>query len=122
MSEFASPQVGNVAKRNDQIVRFTGGTGAVTKDEGLGIAVTYVSTGVVDLVWAESAGKYIGILGFGFDATTQADLKGYTVVGGAFNATTRTLRLNITDASNALADLTSTQHLSLTVGFKRLNV
>jgi len=122
MSQFGSPVVSNVARRNDQVVRFTGGTAAVTKDEGVGVAVTYVSTGLVDLTWNENPGHYIGIIGRGFDATTASELKGYSVVAGDFNTSTLTLRISITNAADSLADLTATQHLSLNVGFKRLNV
>lgn len=102
-------------------VRFVGGSAAVTKLRGTGVTVTYIGTGLVDLTWAEFPGEYIGVDGWGFDATTAADLKGFTVVPGAYNTTTRTLRLSITNASEALTDLAAAQNLSIGIAFGRTN-
>lgn len=102
-------------------VRFVGGTAAITKLYGRGVTPTYVSTGLVDLVWAENPGVYVGVDGFCFDATTSSALKGYTVVPGAYNSTTKTLRLSITNASDALADLAAAQNLTIGIVFKRTN-
>lgn len=103
------------------MVRFVGGTAAVTKVLGRGITVTYISTGIVDLVWSANdgnPGRFMGLVGApSFQATTASGVKGYTCVPGAWNATTRTLRLNITNASEALADLAALQWLNLTVAF-----
>jgi hypothetical protein len=103
-------------------VRFVGGTTAVTKVLGRGITVTYISTGIVDLVWSsrdDAPGVFCGLEGApSFQATTASQVKGYTCVPGGYNSTTRTLRLNITNASETLADLTATQWLNLVVQFK----
>lgn len=110
-----STEAGEVVTR----VRFVGGTAAITKLYGRGVTPTYVSTGLVDLVWAENPGLFVGVDGYCFDATTSSALKGYTVVPGAYNSTTRTLRLSITNASDALADLAALQNLTIGVAFKR---
>lgn len=102
-------------------VSFVGGTTAVTKVAGPGVTVSYIGTGIVDLVWAENPGTFLGCT-HGFQATTVAALKGYSVVVGAFNTTTFTLRLNITSASDALVDLAALQWLALDLKFKRTAV
>lgn len=103
-------------------VRFVGGTTAVTKfaDTGQGITPTYISTGIVDLIWAENPGNFQGLAGMpDFQATTASAVKGFTCVPGVYNATTFTLRLNITNASETLVDLAALQWLSVCALFKR---
>ena len=119
MSLAAEPVRSSIPETVDTIVKFVGGSGAVTKVHGTGVTLTYVSTGVVDIVFTENPSNFIGCVGHCFEATTQSALKGYTVVPGVFNATTYTLRINITNASDALADLAALQWLTLTLKFKR---
>lgn len=114
--EQKSTEAGEVIQR----VRFVGGTTAVTKLYGRGVTVTYIGTGLVDLVWAEPQGTYLGVDGWGFDATTASGVKGYTVVPGDYNSTTRTLRLNITNAGETLTDLAAAQNLSIGIVFLRV--
>lgn len=121
MSQEAWPQKSTEPDEVVSRVRFVGGSAAVTKLYGTGVTVTYIGTGLVDLVWAEFPGVYIGVDGWGFDATTAADLKGFTVVPGAYNTTTRTLRLSITNASEALTDLAAAQNLTIGIAFGRTN-
>ncbi len=103
-------------------VRFVGGTAAVTKVYGEGATVTYIGTGLVDVTFSESMGIYRGLAGMpSFEATTAADVKGHTCVPGVFNTTTRTLRLNITNASESLHDLAALEWLSLVFLFQRVN-
>lgn len=105
------------------IVKFVGGSAAVTKVYGVGLVTTYIGTGLVDVTWSEAQGECIGLLGApAFTATTSADVKGHTVVAGVYNATTRTIRLNITNASDALHDLAALEWLTLEFGFKRQSV
>lgn len=110
---YSEPEV------REHLIRFVGGTNAVTKVLGNGITVSYVSTGVVDLVWTDDPGTFLGAT-FGFQATTQSGVKGYTVVAGAYNASTKTLRLNITGASEALVNLAALQWLTCRVLFTEL--
>ena len=100
------------------IVKFVGGAAAVTKVFGKGMSVSYIGTGIVDLIWKENPGAFIGVLGRCFEATTQSAVKGYTVVPGVWNSATFTLRLNITNASETLTDLAALQWLTLMIGFK----
>ena len=102
----------------ETFVRFVGGTNAVTKVEGVGVTVTYVSTGIVTLTWAENPGRFIG-LAPGFQATTVSEVYGYTGHHGVFNTTAFTLSFHIANASNAVANLTATQWANLRVSFAR---
>lgn len=105
------------------VVMFVGGSAAVTKVYGVGVTVAYIGTGLVDLTWSEPQGEYVGPLSApAFTATTAADVKGHTCVAGAYNATTRTVRLSITDASEALHDLAALEWLTLEIGFRRTTV
>lgn len=119
MSLEEYPLRSSVPETYDHFIKFVGGSSAVTAVEARGCTVTYISTGIVDLVFKELEGSFAGVAGHGFEATTVADLKGYSVVVGVFNTTTKTLRLNITNASDTLADLAALQWLSITLKFKR---
>lgn len=113
------PRMNNPTTR-DYTVSFVGGTAAVTKSIGQDVTVTYVSTGLVDLTWSANEtkpGTFVGLKGFGFHATTASAVAGYTANAGAYNATTRTLRISIYNGSNVLADLAALQSLTVTVGF-----
>jgi len=109
----------NQPEARDYFVKFVGGTNAVTKvaGTGAGVTVTYVSTGIVDLTFELGAGDFLGLAGACFEATTQSGVKGYTVVAGVFNTTTRTLRLNICNAVETLTNLAALQWLSITAKF-----
>jgi hypothetical protein len=101
-------------------VRFVGGASAVTEVYGEGVTVTYIGAGLVDLTFSDAQGLYRGLAGMpSFEATTAADVKGHTCVPGVYNTTTRTLRLNITNASETLHDLAALEWLSLTLVFQR---
>lgn len=116
MPDTFPPRV-NEAGERDYLVRFVGGSAAVTKVTGPGITVTYISTGIVDLTWSENPGTFLGAT-FGFQATTAADVKGHTCVPGVWNASTLKLRLNITNASESLHDLAALEWLTCRVSFK----
>lgn len=107
----------NEAGEKDFLVRFVGGTAAVTKVTGPGVTVTWISTGVVDLTWGTNPGTFLGAI-FGFQATTPADVKGHTCTPGVFNTSTLKLRLNITNASESLHDLAALEWLTCRVSFK----
>lgn len=107
----------NHAGMKDFLVRFVGGTAAVTKVTGPGVTVTWISTGIVDLTWGTNPGTFVGAT-FGLQATTAADVKGHTVVCGVFNTSTLKLRLNITNASESLHDLAALEWLTCRVTFK----
>jgi len=105
------------------IIRFTGnGTGAVTKNFGRGVTVTRTGVGILTIVWDEFPGVFIGIMGWSFSATTASGVKGWTVVPGDYVTSTRTLTINMTNGSDTLADLSSTQQLTMMISFKRTSV
>ncbi len=103
----------------EHLIKFVGGTAAVTKVFGQGVTVTYISTGIVDLYWPDNPGTFL-LATFGFQATTASGVKGYTVVPGVYNASTLKLRLNITNASESLTDLAALQWLVCRVAFKEI--
>ena len=103
------------------LVKFVGGTAAITEVFGNGTTVTYISTGIVDVYWADNPGTFVGAT-FGFQATTASGVKGYTCVPGVYNTSTRKLRLNITNASESLTDLAALQWLTCSIYFKATNV
>lgn len=103
-------------------IKFTGaGVAPVVKVLGRGVATTRTGVGLISLVWDENPGTYAGVMGWCFEATTASGVKGYTVVPGVYNTTTRTLAINITNAGEVLTDLAALQQLSITVAFKRTN-
>lgn len=116
------PVRSNVVEGSQQFVKFVGGTTAVTKvtGTGAGITVTYISSGVVDLVWRENPGTFLGMVAT-FQATTPANVKAYVVVPGAFNASTFTLRLSMYE-SGTLTDLDALEWLSVLAFFKKAGV
>jgi hypothetical protein len=114
--KYSEPEI------NATYVKFTGaGAAPVVEVFGRGVTCTRTGVGIVNLVWDENMGTYMGIMGYCYEATTASAVKGYTLVPGAYNATTRTLTLNMTSAAEALVDLAAAQQLSVTVGFKRAN-
>lgn len=119
MADFYEPMSSEPGLR-ESIVQFVGGTAAVTKVFGRGVTVTYVSTGLVDLVWSTNdarPGTFLGPKAMQLHATTSSGVKGYSVATGVYNATTRTLRVAIWDASNNLVDLAALQWLTVTIAF-----
>lgn len=115
-AKFTEPEV------NATYVKFTGaGAAPVVEAFGRGVTCTRTGVGLISLVWDENPGTYLGVGGWCFEATTASAVKGFTVVPGVFNTTTRTLAISITNASETLTDLAALQQLSITVLFKRAN-
>lgn len=104
------------------VIRFVGGTAAVTKVLGFGATVTYISTGVVDVTWSDQQGVFAGLSGApSFQATTPGDVKSYVGIVGAYNTSTKTLRLSLYE-SGTLTDLAALEWCNLTILFKRTSV
>lgn len=116
----ASPIRVSEPETNAEIVRFVGGSAAVTKTFGSAITTSYVSTGIVDLVFSENPGTYLGSL-VTFEATAASGVKGYTAVITPFNSTTLKLRCTIYDAGGTptLVDLAAAQWLTVLALFRR---
>jgi hypothetical protein len=112
------PLRSTVTEGYDCVIRVTGVNGAnPTNNIAPGVTVTRTDEGEYLITWGESPGTFKGLKGFGFEAATPADLKGYTVVIGNYNATAKTLAFEVYDSSFAAADLIAAQHLTLTLGF-----
>ncbi len=121
MSFQAQPLRCSQAEVVDTLIRFVGGTAAVTKVEGVGVSVAWTATGIVTLTWAENPGRFMGLT-WGLQATTASGVKGYTVVPGVFSTTAFTLAINITGASEALVDLAALQWCNLRIAFARTGI
>lgn len=96
------------------------GTGAapVVEVEGASVTLNRTGVGIVDIIWPDFPGSYMGCAGHCYEATTQSALKGYTVVIGAFDTTNLKVTINITNAADTLADLAALQNLSLLFMFR----
>lgn len=105
------------------VIRFVGGTAAVTKVRGQGAAVTYISTGVVDIDWSGNSnnpGVFVGLMGApAFQATTPGDVKSYVGIPGVYNASTKKLRLSMYE-SGTLTDLAALEWCQMVVMFQVL--
>jgi hypothetical protein len=119
MSRAQSELNSNVIEGRLHTVRFVGGAAAVTKAAGDGVTVTYTATGRVTLSWsaAINPGNFVSIVGHCFQANTPGDVKNYEVIAEPYNATTRTIILNMYE-SGTLTDLAALEWLSITFMFQ----
>jgi hypothetical protein len=106
-----------------ELVRVAGaGTGgSATKVLGVGLHVNYISTGIFDLAWSlndDVPGWPVGAVGALFQATTIANVKGYSLNVGVFSAATRKMRVNLYDGSKNLVDLKALEWVTFEVLFK----
>lgn len=101
----------------DHTIRILGVNGSVTQEDGPGITVTRTGEGAYRATWAENPGAYKGVVGFGFEAATPGDLKGYTVVADTWDSTNLRLDFVVYDSAFAAADLIANQYLTLNVRF-----
>ncbi len=116
----AKPVRSPTSEANVHFVKIVGAATATCSkvaDTGPGISVTYISTGVVDLTWADTPGLH-AIPSVLFQATTPADVKSFSCVASPFNTTTNVLRLNFYE-SGTLADLNVLEWAAVTVAFKK---
>lgn len=108
----------NLVKRKDFVIRLTGnGAAQPTQSFGAGMTVNRTGVGVIEILWQQVPGQYVGLTGRCFEATTQSQLKGFTVVAGDFDTTNLKITLNITNAAEVLADLAAAQSLTLNFTF-----
>jgi hypothetical protein len=120
MSSAQYPVKTNLPELRHHIVKFVGGTTAVTKVFGPSVDVSYTATGRVTLTWsdpAENPGTFIGITGFCFQGTTPGNVDLFQLVHEAYSASARTLVLNMYE-SGSLADLAALEWLTVTVTFQ----
>jgi hypothetical protein len=101
------------------VVRFVGGTAAVTGVVDAGVTVSYIATGRYLLTWQANPGTFLGILPPGLQATTPADIKGHTVVAGAWDSSAFALEVDLTNASDAAHDLAALEWITVVAFFAR---
>lgn len=100
------------------VLKFVGGTAAITQTRGKAIVATYISTGVVELTFPDGPQNYVGLAGFGFEATVPAQVAGYTCNTNVYNTATKKLRVYIYANSAGvptLTDLAALQWLTLNI-------
>lgn len=118
MSQERYPARSSEPEQWDVFIAMTGtGNGTVpTKNRGRGVTLTWVSTGIITLTFADYPGVFLGGSPT-WQATTASALKGFSVVFGAFDATGKIVNINITNASSTLVDLQVLQTLGLQLSF-----
>lgn len=114
-----NPQRTTIQEATDYVIRILGtGASTPTVQEGIGVTVSYVSTGKYKITFAENPFQFVGAF-YGLLATTMADLKGYTVVFEDYNSTAFTIQFTVFNSSFAAADLAATQRLCINLKFQR---
>lgn len=109
------PVRGTIPEEHVDTVKMVGtGASAPTKVYGPGVTITRDGVGEYTLTWSENPGTFLGIYP-AWQATTPADLKGYTVVAGAFAS--NALPIIVYNASDAADDLEAAQWLTLRCSF-----
>jgi hypothetical protein len=103
------------------VITAEGGSAAITKVEGPGVAVTRDDTGDYVLTWDENPGKFIGAV-YGLQAATPSALAGHTVVFDTFDTTTFALPLTVTNASDAAHDLAADEYVTVVAFFAQITV
>lgn len=89
-----------------------------TETYGQGVTITRTAEGVYRITWATNPGRFLGVKGYVFGATTMSDTKGYTVTRGVYNTSAFTLDLSVWNSSFAASDIIALQYLDVTVSFK----
>ncbi len=102
----------------EYLLKFVGGTTAVTKVYGKGMTIAYTATGRVTVTWSarENPGRFLGITGFCFQGTTPGDVDLFQLVHEAYSTSARTLVLNMYE-SGSLADLAALEWLTCKIAF-----
>lgn len=125
MAQMTEPQPlrGNLPEMVAHVVKFVGGSAAVTKTYGPGCTVAYVDTGKVTLTWATGAhapGEFIGLVGT-FQAATPGNVKAYVLVPDTYDTTTCSVELHLFE-SGTLTDLAASEWLTVTAYFAKADV
>lgn len=103
----------------EYVLKFVGGTTAVTKVFGEGMTIAYTATGRVTVTWSANQappGTFIGITGFCFQGTTPGDVDLFQLVHEGYSTSARTLVLNMYE-SGSLADLAALEWLTCKIAF-----
>jgi len=121
MSLDGSKQISNCAGLKAHVVNAVGGSTAVTKVNGPGVAVTRTGTGLYLLTWSDLPGNFLGLT-WGLNATTPANIAGHTIAAGLYSATAGTLAISVYNAADALHDLAALEWMTLVCYFSATSV
>jgi hypothetical protein len=116
----AHPSKANGPHTVKHVLRILGANGAdATVEYGPFVkSVARTGEGAYRITWQQDPGLYLGMTGFGFQATTPGDLKGYTVVIDApYDATNLQLDFVVYDSTFTAADIIAAQWLTLELAF-----
>jgi hypothetical protein len=105
------------------LVRLLGtGASAPTKEYGQNITVTRLGVGNYRLTFTDGPGTFLGFTP-GLEATTNANLKGCTVVATTWDSTNKRLDIQLYDSAFAARELANTgERINLTLNFKQTGV
>ncbi len=122
MPRADKPVMSNLTDDRRYLAGITG-TGAAdpTKRFGDGITVTRTASGVYKFAFASHPGYFKGADVKALRADTPANVKGHTVVAGAFTAATSSasayIELSLFNASDAADDLQALEYLEVEFAF-----
>ena len=121
MSLQSQKQFNSMPQVWEHDVRVLGATGAVSfvTPTGRGMTLTYVGSGVMTFTWKENPGTYLSQT-YSLSATTMSALAGFTVIFGAYNATTFAIQATVNNSSFAGTDLAALQWLNVTFKFAQI--
>lgn len=100
----------------DHVIRAVGGTTAVTKVTGPGVAVTRTGAGAYLLTWQAKPGNLLAAVA-SLQATTPGDIAGHTVVCGPYVAATKTMTVNVYNAADTAHDLAALEWFNVRAAF-----
>lgn len=114
------PSRSSEPENREEIVRLIGnGTGTPTKGSGRHVTLARSGVGVYTATFTESPGAFVRHIGPALQSSTGADLKNFSAVYKDYNATTRTIEIQVYNAAGAATDLSSVQSLSFGALFKK---
>jgi hypothetical protein len=94
------------------------GAGNPTQVMGKGVTPTWVSTGLYRFMWKENPLNPIGLVGFSFEATTPAQLAGFSLVVTPWDSVNLKFDVSVFNSTFVLANLAAAQWLTLVFRFK----
>jgi hypothetical protein len=109
------------AELQHHCIRAVGGSSAVTKVTGPGVAVTRAGAGDYLLTWSQDPGNFLGATA-SLQATTLADLAGHTIILGAYDATAKTMKVLVSGATEVAHDLAALEWFTVHADFSFSNL
>lgn len=103
------------------VIRAVGGSSAITKVTGPGVAVTRTGTGTYLLTFSQDPGNLLGAVA-GLQAATPANVAGHTVILDEYDPATKTMPFVVYNASDAAHDLAASEWVTLMLAFSFTNL